>query len=137
MAEVLFKDLVSRLEPDVMWNIASAGCWARPNNLATTTAIEVMKDRGLNLDDHLSQPVTEALLDQYHLVLVMEEQHKGFILRNFPDVGKNTYLLYEMVDKQKEIWDPVGMSRQAYENTADEMLRIMKEGFKNISTLAS
>lgn len=137
MAEVLFKDLVSRLEPDVRWDVASAGCWGRPNNLATTTAIEVMKDRGLNLDDHLSQPVTEALLGKYHLVLVMEEEHKRFILRNFPDVGKNTHLLYEMVDKQKEIWDPVGMSKHAYENCAEEILRIMRESFQKISALAA
>jgi len=137
MAEVLFKDLVSQLDPETSWIINSAGCWARPNNPATSTAIEVMKDRGLNLNDHLSQPVTEALVEKYNLSLVMEEEHKRFIFRNFPDVAKNTYLLYEIVDKLQEIWDPVGMSKQAYENTADEMLRIMREGFKKISTLAS
>lgn len=137
MAEVLFKDLVSQLDPNAGWEIASAGCWARLNNPATSTAIKVMKDRGINLSDHLSQPITEALLEKYQLILVMEEEHKRFILRNFHDVGKNTYLLYEMVDKLQEIWDPVGMSKQAYENTADEMLRIMRDGYKKISTLAS
>jgi len=96
-----------------------------------------MRDRGINLSDHLSQSMTEALLEKYHLVLVMEEEHKHHILRNFPTFSEKTFLLYEMVNKSQEIWDPVGMSKQAYENTADEMLRIMGEGFKKISALAS
>jgi protein-tyrosine-phosphatase len=136
MAEVLFKDLTSKLDPDVKWDIDSAGCWARPNDPATSTAIGVMKDRDLNLNDHLSQPITDALLEKYALVLAMQEEHKRFILRNFPDAVGKTYLLYEMINRIQEIWDPVGMSKQAYANTADEMLRIMSEGFCKISELA-
>jgi protein-tyrosine-phosphatase len=137
MAEVLFRDLVSNLDPETEWLISSAGCWARPNNAATQTAVEVMKDRGINLEDHLSKPVTEDLLDRYNLILCMEEEHKRVIQRNFPSAKDKTFLLYEMIGKNQEIWDPIGMSKLGYENTADEILKILNEGFEKISFLAS
>ena len=136
MAEVLFCDLVSTLDPETDWRVASAGCWARPNNIATQTAVMVMQNRGIELSEHLSQPVTEALLDSYNLILCMEEEHKRFIQRNFSSAREKTFLLYEMVGKEQEIWDPIGMSQNANENTASEMLRIITEGFKQISDLA-
>jgi hypothetical protein len=49
---------------------------------------------------------------------------------------EKTFLLYEMIGKEKEIWDPIGMSQNAYENTANEMLGILTEGFERISSLA-
>jgi len=132
----LFRDLVSTLDPETDWRVASAGCWARPNNIATQTAVMVMQDRGIDLSEHLSQPVTEALLDSFNLVLCMEGEHKRFIQKNFFSAREKTYLLYEMIGKEKEIWDPIGMSQNAYENTASEMLEIMTEGFEQISSLA-
>jgi protein-tyrosine-phosphatase len=136
MAEVLFRDLVSTLDLDSDWCVASAGCWARPNNAATQTAVAVIQDRGIDLSEHLSQPVTEALLDSFNLILCMEEDHKRFIQRNFSSAREKTFLLYEMIGKEEEIWDPIGMSQNAYENTANEMLGIMSEGFEKISMLA-
>ncbi|MBM3137393.1 MAG: hypothetical protein FJZ98_04300 [Chloroflexi bacterium] len=137
MAEFLFRNLVTSYDPGSTWQIASAGCWARPNNLATQTAITVMRDRGIDISEHLSQPITEELLDRYDLILCMEEEHKRFIHRNFPSAQTKTFLLYEMIGKAQEIWDPIGLSQFAYENTANEMLRIMTEGFERISDLAS
>jgi protein-tyrosine phosphatase len=136
MAEYLFRDLVYTLDPETDWHIASAGCWARPNNLATQTAVTVMQDREIDISGHLSQPITEDILNNFNLILCMEDEHKRFIQRNFPSTEQKTYLLYEMIGKEQEIWDPVGMSPFAYENTANEMLRIMTEGFKRISDLA-
>lgn len=136
MAEVLFRDLLTSIDPVADWHVASAGCWARPNNIATQTAVIVMQDRGINLSEHLSQPVTEALLDSFNLILCMEEEHKRFIHRNFSSAMEKTFLLYEMIGKEKEIWDPIGMSQNAYENTANEMLGILTEGFERISSLA-
>jgi protein-tyrosine phosphatase len=136
MAEVLFRDLLTSIDPVADWHVASAGCWARPNNTATQTAVIVMQDRGIDLSEHLSQPVTEALLDNFNLILCMEEEHKRFIQRNFSSAWEKTFLLYEMIGKEKEIWDPIGMSQNAYENTANEMLGILTEGFERISSLA-
>lgn len=136
MAEVLFRDLLFKLDSESDWHVASAGCWARPNNIATQTAVIVMQDRGIDLSEHLSQPVTEALLDNFNLILCMEEEHERFIQRNFSSAREKTFLLYEMIGKEKEIWDPIGMSQNAYENTANEMLGILTEGFERISSLA-
>jgi hypothetical protein len=55
---------------------------------------------------------------------------------NFSSAREKTFLLYEMIGKEEEIWDPIGMSQNAYENTANEMLGIMSEGFEKISMLA-
>ncbi|HUV16269.1 MAG TPA: low molecular weight protein arginine phosphatase [Pelolinea sp.] len=132
MAEVLFKDLVSRKDRGEDWNIESAGCWARPGIPATDAAILVMVNRGLDLSEHASQPVTEALLEQFDLILCMETEHKQFIQRNFPSVRENTFLLSGMVGEKREIWDPVGMSLIDYEETANEILDILEKGFAKI-----
>lgn len=95
-----------------------------------------MQDRDIDISGHLSQPISEELLDRFNLILCMEDEHKRFIHRNFPSAQAKTFLLYEMIGKEQQIWDPIGMSQFAYENTANEMLRIMTDGFERISDLA-
>ena len=80
MAEVLFKGFLegSREIPD-QWMVGSAGLYAYPNYPATPHAQSAMINCGLDLTDHQSQPVTEALLDKYNLILCMESNQKRTI----------------------------------------------------------
>lgn len=137
MAEAFFKDMVSGIDPDTHWQIESAGCWARPGNPATYSAIEVLNLRGIDLSEHNSQPVTETLLENFNLILCMESEHKRYIQRNFSSAYEKTYLLTEMIGKSKEIWDPVGMTLEIYNHIADEIIEILDSGFEALSLLAS
>lgn len=136
MAEALFKKIIaSRKKHHLGWHIESAGCWAVPNYPATNNAVLAMSEEGLDLSDHQSQPVTEALLDQFDLILCMEYEHRITLRRNFPLAAPRVFLLSEMVGEEKEIWDPVGSSLDTYWQTAKEIKSYIKKGFNRILTL--
>jgi len=138
MAMALFTDLVQQNHGQTSeWQIASAGCWAISGLPATRNAIETMRSRGLDLDDHRSQPVTESLLNQFELVLCMEIDHKATLRRNFPEHAYKVYLLSEMTDNKQEIDDPVGRSTQTYHSTAQEISRYLESGFQKICQLTN
>jgi protein-tyrosine-phosphatase len=137
MAMVLFSDLVQKKDkhPDG-WHIESAGCWAVAGLPATRSAISAMNILGLSLDEHRSQPVTESLLEKFHLVLCMEMDHKLTLRRNYPSQAKKIYLLSEMTEGEQEIDDPVGQPIQTYQSTIQEISRYLESGYKKIYLLA-
>lgn len=135
MAMALFRDLVKNESEE--WQIESAGVWGRKNYPATEYAIQTMKNLGLNLEDHLSQPVTEALLEKFNLILCMENDQVSFIKRNIPSAKLKVFLLSEMVDRSNEIWDPIGLSIGIYSDTAQEIYTILEKGLIKIKDLSN
>ena len=137
MAMSLFSNLlIQKGEDPDEWQVASAGCWAYPGFLATDNARKTMQAMGLSLEDHRSQAVTESLLDGFKLVLCMEYDHKRTLQRNFPANAPKIYLLSEMVERESEVNDPVGLSTRKYQSTAAELQGYLEEGFEKILQLA-
>ncbi len=134
---MLFRDFIARqnLQPD-NWRIESAGIWAISGYSATDFAIRTMQDLDLDLRNHLSQPATESLLDEFNLILCMENDQVSFLNRNFPNKKERIFLLSEMAGIQKEIWDPAGYSLDAYQETAKEILVFLEDGFSKILNLS-
>ena len=118
MATVLFKDLIIRRKVKLEnWRIESAGVWASSGYPATNFAIQTKKDIGFDLSDHHSRPVTESLLEEFNLVLCMEQEQKFILNRNFPDEKEKIFLISEMAGDTKEILDPIGHSLATYQDT--------------------
>lgn len=133
MAMVLFKDMAAKEGEKLEdWRIESAGIWAVTGYTATNFANLVMSEMGLDLYDHRSQPVTESLLDEFNLILCMENDQVKFIKRNFPKAKDRIFLLSEMAEQDQDIWDPAGHSLAAYKNTANEILELLEKGFSKI-----
>lgn len=136
MAMALFADLIKRRGLRIEdWRIESAGCWAYPGLPATSNARAAMEALGLSLEEHRSQPVTEALLDQFQLILCMELDHKRSLQRNSPDNAERIYMLSELVDGEQEVADPVGLSVGIYKSTVQEISGYLEDGFKRILQL--
>lgn len=137
MAMVLFRDFVTRrkVKPNNWW-IESAGVRAVSGYPASDFAIRAMKDIGLDLNDHHSQPVTESLLDEFNLILCMEREQKTFLRRNFPDAKEKILLISEIAGGTNDIWDPVGHALATYQETAKEMLVLFERGFNKILELS-
>lgn len=137
MAMALFRDLVSRQNAQpVNWRIESAGILAVEGYSATDFAIRTMKDLGLDLSDHLSQPATESLLDEFNLILCMESEHVSFLQCNFPGIKDKVFLLSEMAGKVEDVWDPVRQPLAAYKETAEKILAFLEGGFSKITKLS-
>lgn len=139
MAEALCKFHISEVSPALIdgWKVASAGCWAYPGMPATTKAIAAAEAKGAELNDHSSQPVTLELLDDFELILCMEQGHVDFIKRHFPETDRKVFLLSEMIGDTFEIDDPVGSTQSDYMTTAEKIYSIIKLGWQRIKELSS
>ena len=81
------------------WTIESAGTWTPARVPAPKLTLQIAKYFELSgVDKHLSRQIDRNLLNQFDLILVMEEGHKEAITSEFPSVRGRVFLLSEIVD---------------------------------------
>jgi protein-tyrosine-phosphatase len=136
MGMVLLRRRIQELGLEEEWNVDSAGTWGFDGAPATITAVEAMRERGLDLEDHQSRKITGDLLETYDLVLTMTRDHQEGIQTEFPQVAEKVYMLSEMLDEHFDIVDPVGSPLESYRETADQIDRIFESGMDRILELA-
>ena len=128
-----------RLEEDPQregWRVISAGTWASEGRPASAYAIAEMTERGIDIRTHRSRSVTEALMEQADLVLVMTPDHAEALSAAFPDQKDKIYLLSEMVGQTYGISDPYGGTRLEYSYIAQELEQLVDDGYERIVSLA-
>lgn len=135
MAEVLFKNLLFQQGAASKWFIYSAGVWAREGNRATEGAMKAMHRKGIDLGLHRSRIVSESMINEYDLILVMEKNHKDALRAAFPEFSSKIYLLSEMVGLSYDILDPIGGTAADYDYTADELEKLLADSFNRIKDL--
>ena len=65
--------------------VVSAGVAAGEGSMASQQAIEVMEARGIDISDHLSRPLNEAIVDKADVILTMTRGHRAAIIAAWPD----------------------------------------------------
>lgn len=136
MASALFKDIVSRGFGNQGWLIESVGTWAVAGVPAASNSRLAMSERGLDIEDHRSQPVNGELLNKFDLILTMEKRHKESLSIEFPEISGRVYVISEMVGRTYDIWDPISGSLDEFKATADELTDILTQGYRKIKRLA-
>jgi protein-tyrosine-phosphatase len=137
MAEVLFKNLLYQHGAASKWFIYSAGVWAWDGNRASQGAVKAMQRKGIDLSTHRSRLVSQEMIIENDLVLVMEQNHKEALQASFPKFARKIYLLSEMVGMKHDILDPIGGTAADYEDTADELEKLLDDAFARIHTLVN
>jgi tRNA threonylcarbamoyl adenosine modification protein (Sua5/YciO/YrdC/YwlC family) len=134
MAEYLLKkELKGRKDVDV----SSAGTGVYFQTTASSEAVNVLKDEGIEAYDHLSRPVTNMLLKKSDLIFVMTRSHRSQVLERVPAVEKRVYLLGEFStrpvrhERDLDIPDPIGKSHGEY----NECLGAIKDCLGRIKEL--
>jgi len=135
MAAAIFRQIVDDLGDGDLWRIDSAGTWGIDGVKASEGTLRVLKSRGIDLSAHASKIVTGSLLESADLILVMEKGHKEALKLEYPHLAGRIFLLSEMIGDETNIEDPIGGPLSAYETTADEIERIMTEGYARIRQL--
>lgn len=135
MAEAIFKAKVKEAGAS-NWHVESAGTWALGGRPASDFSQQVMAERGLDISDHHSRVVSKEMLDRFDLILTMEAGHKEALKAEFPECADRVYMLTELVGVQQDIDDPIGRSKEEYRATADEVDRLLTEGFDELRRLA-
>ena len=94
---------------------------------AEKNAVAVMKEVGLDLKAHRSQPLTDELINWAEYVLVMEYSHAKHIRTKHPQVDEKLMLLGPM-GATHEISDPIGGWKYKFRRSRDIIQRCV-EGF--------
>lgn len=125
MGEVLLKDQIAKklgctieeLEDNGVV-IASAGVAAIPGSRPSEQSVVAMKNRGLDLSSHMSQPVTPRLIRHADLVLTMTQGHRGAIIREWPESSERVQVISR---DRRDIADPIGGPQSLYDQCAEQI----------------
>jgi protein-tyrosine-phosphatase len=122
--------------------VSSAGTHGLRNAPASLFAMQTAKDRQVDISQHRSQELTQNMLHQADLILVMSEEHLVYIKRIDEQAAGRAYLLRAFAlpppgsNEAKgpgvlSIEDPIGGSQEDYEKNfcqiEKEIKRILPE----------
>jgi protein-tyrosine phosphatase len=125
MAETIFRKMVAdRLGcalgevQDRGVLVMSAGIAAMMGGRPSPVAVEVMKQMGLDLSDHTTQPLSERLVQQADLIFVMTRSHRHAILSEWPEAAERVRVLCY---NQGDVSDPIGGTADQYAKCAEQI----------------
>jgi len=125
MAESIFRRLVSRrlgCGPEETEDhgviVMSAGVAAMTGGRASSQAMEVMSQMGMDLTGHATQPLTDSLVRYADVIYTMTELHRSAILAQWPDAGERTTVLCA---NGSDVPDPIGGMLEHYERCATQI----------------
>jgi glycine hydroxymethyltransferase len=115
MAEGLFRQLLGNRK-DI--TVGSAGVHAVRGQPASTFAVQVLKDEGVDITGIRSQPLTATLVDRATHIFAMTGAHLESIHMLFPQASEKAFLLREFEEPGTTVWrdvpDPIGCGRDVY-----------------------
>ena len=115
MAEGLFRQLVGNRK-DI--TVSSAGVHAVRGQPPSLYAVEVLQERGVDISDLRSQPLTATLVEQATHIFAMTGAHLETIQMLFPQGMEKSFLLREFEEPGTTVWrdvpDPIGCNREVY-----------------------
>lgn len=138
MAAGLLKHALSaQPEPLRSLKVISAGVAARDGEPVSENSVVAMKKVGIDIASHVSQPVTQAMLDDALAVLCMTESHRAMLRLQAEPPPQNLFLFREFMPQRgyKEIADPFGGPIKLYEAARDEMVEAIPSLLAHLRTL--
>ena len=134
MAEGLLKKALKDLKQNGI-KVSSAGVMAADGIPATTGAILIMAEMGVDISSHKSARVRPALLNEADLILVMERYHKDALLQMDPKLKGKVKLMKEYIyasPVDMDIEDPLGAELETYRECAHEIQNCIKTFVKDL-----
>lgn len=129
--------LAAEAEPLKSLKVISAGVSARDDIEVSENSVIALKKVGIDMADHLSQPVSQKLLDESLLVICMTESHRAMIHLKADPAPQELRLFREFMPREaeKEVPDPYGGPLKLYEICRDELVEAIPSIIAHIKTL--
>ena len=125
MAEYLLRD---RLGPDTDWEVRSVGVAGMPGLPASAPAVEVMRERGIDISEHQSRAVSRESVDWATLLVVMTEGHRRQMASQYPDATGKLFVLKSFAAAGGgDLEDPIGAPVETYRKVRDEIDDVLPE----------
>jgi protein-tyrosine phosphatase len=127
MAEVMMRARIAerfKCRPDELDKhgviVFSAGIAAMAGRRASPEAVEIMRETGLELGEHESQPLSERLVRFADVLFAMTRGHLDGIVAQWPAAASRTVLLSR---DGADIADPIGGTSEMYRRCARQIDR--------------
>ncbi len=118
MAEGIARHLAA--EQGIELEARSCGTIARPGMEASGNAVVACKEKGVDIADHQSQPLTRELVEWADQILVMEENHLHAVNAQDWRAPFKTWALGSFINKSR-IKDPYKRSLRKYRKARDQL----------------
>lgn len=119
MAEGLLRHMMEK-KGRIDVQVSSAGVSTLGGQGATLETIEVMRQEGMDVSGHSSQPVTPDLIRRADLIFCMEGFHRDAVLSLVPEAASKVHLLKTFHLKRPvtdpNIADPIARPQEVYES---------------------
>ena len=105
-------------------NVYSCGIFAEDGDMAMYTAIEAMKEYGIDLKKHRATNIRNANIEKMDVILCATNSHKHTVGQLYPSLKERIYTIKEYADYEKEdidIKDPWGYDIEIYRFCANEL----------------
>jgi protein-tyrosine-phosphatase len=130
MAAALFTRLLTEAGKEGI-EACSAGVSAFPGMPASSEAIRVMEEYGLDIRDHRTRLLTPDLIEDADLILCMEKGHLRAV--RALGGGKKAHLLPAYAaGEDAEIEDPFGRGIKAYRSCAAQLHTYLSQAVRNV-----
>src|SRR5215207_5569641 len=123
MAEAIFNALAE--ERGLPYRAESAGVAALVDEDITPNARAALEEVGIYAKEHRARQVSEAMLWEADLVLVMGPRHVATLRRRFGDLSERVYTLPEYAvgaPSEEGIPDPYGQTMTAFRASVRQLL---------------
>lgn len=116
--------------------VLSAGIIASNGLPASSNAIKVMNEEGIDISGHQTRPLTKKLVEEANIIFVMTQWHKLEVIGLLEKPGKEVYLVKEFAPKgpgeDLDIPDPIGKPVEVYRKCRDEIKKCIPGIVKKI-----
>lgn len=115
LAAARLKQVVEDKGRDI--EVRSAGLGALVGHPADPNALVVAEARGLDVSGHVAQQLTRDLMLWADLILVMENEQRGYLIEQSPTISGKVLLFGHWVGE--EVPDPYREDLEVFEDTMD------------------
>jgi protein-tyrosine phosphatase len=112
--------------------VLSAGTSAAPGGRAAEEAIAIMRERGLDLTAHESQPLDERLVQFADVIITMTRSHRDAIVSVYPQAASRTFVLSR---GRGDVADPIGGPPELYRRCAEQIDTYLADWVEEIDLL--
>jgi len=147
MAQAIAQKIISEKNISDKLQVASAGMAAVPGMKAADNAIRAVNERGIDLNEHRAQQLTEEMIKEADLVLTMTRNHKQQVLSMVPEAQDKVFTVKEyasesdvdgsnseltavaarLEEKEREFFSKRGQELEALYQKRDELEKKLKE----------
>lgn len=109
MAEGMLRKMLEKAgEKTKGVKVLSAGTAAVEGQRVSKNAVQIMREKGVDVDDYHATPLTPELIEEADLILTMTRNHKEQVLRMAPKACEKTYTLKEYATRLGDYDEIVG-----------------------------